>query len=211
MQFGEKEKRAIIVGIIIFVIIIILGFIINYKEKTKKPDIPYDTKDAKELKVEIDEIYKKHKTKDNVITYEDYKDENIYSLLIIIKDNSELGDYIVPKYISYNYDSKSNIIIDKEKIAARYGYTLDLIHDKIEERFKSWYQDEIKLGYVDSNECDFDECYLSYYRNIDSIDEYELFVKDNKLYAYLGFDKNSFQDDIEYFEKLEYDPFVMEL
>ena len=49
MNFGEKEKKAIIVAIIIFVAIIIMGFVINHKEKTKKPKIPYDTESAKEM------------------------------------------------------------------------------------------------------------------------------------------------------------------
>ena len=118
---------------------------------------------------------------------------------------------MIPSYVSYAYDEKTNTVISKEKLAAQYGYTLDLIHDKIEERFKSWYDDEVKLGYVEGQECNFEECYLSYFRNIESLDEYGLFVKDNKLYAYIGFDTNSFEDDIEYFNNLDYDPFIMEL
>ena len=211
MNFGKKEKTTIIIGIIIFVVIIVLGIIINHKEKSKKPNIPFETKEANDIQNEIDELYEKNKTKDNVITYIDSNNNNIYSLLVTIKNKSDLGDYIIPTYTSYNYDTNSNSIISNDKLAARYGYTLEKIYDKIEEKFKSWYNDEIKLGYVEGNECDFDECYLSYYRNIKSLDDYQLFVKDNRLYAYIGFDINSFQDDIEYFNSLNYDPFIIEL
>ena len=35
-------------------------------------------------------------------------------------------------------------------------------------------------------------------------------VKDNKLYAYLNFEKNNTEDK-EYFDKLNYNPYVIEL
>ena len=211
MKFGKKEKYALIIGISILIIIIIFGLIFNHRGKQPKPNIPYNTKEANEVQNEIDELYAKYKESDNVITYTESKNNDIYSILITIEDNSSLGDYIIPTYISYNYDTKTNSIITNEQLANYYGYTLDTIYKKIESRFKSWYEDEIRLGYVEGKECNFEECYLLYYRNINSLDEYELFVKDNKLYAYIGFDMNSFEDDLEYFNNLGYDPFIIEL
>ena len=211
MKFGKKEKKLLIVCISFLVLIIIFGIIINHKEKSKKPNIPYNTDESEIIQSAIDEIYKGYQTKDNVITYMDFKSDNIYSVLIIIKDKSNLGDYMIPTYISYNYDPTNDIIISNEKLASMYGYTLDQIHDKIETRFKTWYNDESKQGYVDNHECDFDECYLSFYRDIKSLDNYALFVKDNKLYAYIGFDINSLTDDIEYFNNLDYDYYKIEI
>ena len=73
--------------------------------------------------------------------------------------------------------------------------TLEKEIEKVEERMKSFYEDESSRGYVDRHECDL-ECYITGMRNIETLKySYAIYVENDELYAYVSFNEDSILSD----------------
>lgn len=203
MKFNNKKILFTIIVLVVLVFISILIIIYN-KNKIKHFDI--DNEQINEFNNYLDMIEKGLKEKKLEFSSEKSKNNTIYSMLIEIKEEENYSSYM-----SYNISLKDNSIMNYEQVANEFGYSLNDIYMKINERLDQLYKNEIDEGYVDPYECDI-ECYKSYYRGIENIEgEYVLYVKNNRLYIYINFLKGEASDDGEYFENLNYDSNIVEL
>lgn len=196
-------KKYIYLTLLILVIIISFVFIILKKNKNEIIDISGEYIDEVNESIELIE----NNLKSKGIPYEVKKSKNteIYSLVIISEQDTEKS------FMTFNIDLKTKLYLNNKEIAEMFGYSLDDIFNKIDERLKQYYNEEVKEGWVDSNECDF-ECYKASYRNIEFVENnYALYVENNKLYIYISFDSNSVVEDKKYFDNLKYDPYKIEV
>lgn len=198
-----KKKQMVILVVLSIIVILILSFIFYPKDKMETFDM--NTKNAKEINAYLINLEKNLKIKEIDFESEKSKNEKVYSLLIKIKDDKS------NTYSAYNIDLETKKTLNNEEVAKMYGYSLQDIYDAINKRLEKYYKEEIESGYVDPNECDY-KCYLSFYRNIISVDDiYALYVKNNKLNIYISFSIDSLSSDEGYFKQLKYDPFKIEL
>lgn len=198
-----KKKQMVILVVLSIIVILILSFIFYPKDKIETFDM--NTKNAKEINAYLINLEKNLKIKGIDFESEKSKNDKVYSLLIKIKDDKS------NTYSAYNIDLETKKTLNNEEVAKMYGYSLQDIYDAINKRLEKYYKEEIESGYVDPNECDY-KCYLSFYRNIISVDDiYALYVKNNKLNIYISFSIDSLSSDEGYFKQLKYDPFKIEL
>jgi hypothetical protein len=109
-------------------------------------------------------------------------------------------DLYTKRYDKYDLLYNEEAFLGLDKIC-------DDLLKKVNKRVNVYYTEEGQEGYFEKNECDY-ECYLSYMRGIDIlVDNISLIVEDNKLVAYINLNIDSFSDDEEYFESLNYDPY----
>lgn len=210
MESYEKTKKILIICFSLIIIIILILFIFLSKDD-KISRLKGNSESIQLINDYLDTLEKSLNDKKINYTSQISKNSKIDSLIVKIEQPSENDEYIIPYFVSYNIDHKTNQVLTKEEVANYYGYQISDIINTINERLKTYYEEEITLGYVDPNECSF-EGYKSFYRNIDDVEAiYELYVKNNKLYIYMSFDINSTSEDIDYFNNLEYDPFKIEL
>lgn len=200
MHYSKKVIIGFVVAAVV-IVTIILSYI-NFHKRDMYFDM--DGEYAKTMNELLDTIKKNMEDEDLPYDVEKAKNKDVYSMLITVYDEN-------PVFISYNIDLDTKEAIGNDELAQRYGTTIDEIENLIKERLKQYYYEEKDEGYIDPNECDF-ECYKVTYRNISNIeDSYVLYVKHNKLYIYITFDPDSVIEDKEYFDKLNYNPHVIEI
>lgn len=204
-----RNAKYYLLIILILAVIVTSILIFNNKERSEIEQFDINTESVEQIDEYLVQLEKTLENKEMSYTSEKTKNTNVYSLLVTIKDESYENDS--KKYQSYNVDIKTEQVLNNEEVAALFGYSLNDIEQKVTERLQKYYNEEINEGYVDSNECKF-SCYLSFYRNIESIEDmYSLYVENDKLYVYLSFSIDATSSDVEYFENLGYDPFKIEL
>ena len=212
-NFINENKKALFVSLFILIFMLIIGIIYTSSRKNQNsneiPKIAINSEEIEIMNKYIKEIEEEFKNDSNYsIKYDKYEDSKYISLLIEVSNNK--FEPSIPTYISYVIDKKTKKILTKEEIAELYNTSIKNINEKVIDRFKKYYKDESKLGYIEPREYSF-ETYLSLYRNIESIDNnYSLIIKNNELIAYIGFDRNSFFDDYEYFKKIK-NPFEIKI
>lgn len=212
-NFISQNKKSLFVSLFIIIFMLIIGIIYSSSRKNQDDNIiqkiDIDSEDIKIVNKYIEEIEEDFKNDStHSIKYDKYEDNKYISLLIEISNNK--FEPSIPTYVSYVIDKNSKKVLSKEKIAELYNTSIEEINNKVLNKFKEYYNEECRLGYVDSNEYNF-ESYLDFYRNIKSIENnYSLIIKNNKLIAYIGFDRNSLLDDYKYFEKIK-NPFEVQI
>lgn len=199
---GEMMKKYI--RLIIFFVVIILIIAISYLTYNKsKMHVNIDGEYSELVNDALKMIENNLKQSNLKYDTHEYKNNEVYSFLVEVKDT-------YPYFVSYNISLKTKQALSNEELASMFNETIDDINKKVEDRLVKYYNEEIDNGYIELNDYTFDE-YLNYYRGIEDTDYcYILVVKDNKLYAYLNFEKNNTEDK-EYFDKLNYNPYVIEL
>lgn len=207
----KQEKKVLLCVCSLFTIIIISALLmkINYDNNNFK--IPYNNDSAKKIQNEIDKLYEDIELYGGKISIKKITYKDIYMILVTIDKKSEYGDYNIPLYRSYYYDIKSKSQLTQKQVINKLQYDENKIYSKIYNYFNDLYIAEVEQGYVNKTECDFEFCYLLRYRCIDRLSNYALFVENNTLYAYIGFDKNSLVNDKEFFDKLNYNFYKLKI
>lgn len=214
-----KNKKGYLIAIcIIFIIflLIILGYFvyqivdkkISYNKLVvdsivteKKDNMPYiniDSKDVKKINNEIEELYNTFLFyKNNTFNYEYQINDNILSIVIKLVDNN--SEYDIPYYsiITYNINLKTQKNIDNNYLLNKFKITEEEVKEKIATQILSYYNDEVDLGYIPNQECDYD--FYLVIHNINDFDYDGLYVKNGNLVAYKSFQINSLYDDESYF------------
>lgn len=203
----ENITKLLIISFLVVLGILLFIFINKKNNKMDKFDLKGEYTDyVDEYLIDLE---KSLNEKNIDFSSEKSKNNNIDSILITIKKGDD--NIYFNNYLSYNIDHNKKTILNNEEVANYFGYTLDDVINNINKRLKKLYEEEIKKGYVDSNECDI-ECYKSYYRGIDDIySSYSLYVKKDKLYIYLNLKIDSLSADEQFFKKLKYDPYKIEM
>lgn len=217
MKFGKKEKITLVVGIIALVLILLIATIVKYIGVNKKiifesegiPKINIDKDESLTINNIIESLYQKSIENDMDFEYKIYDNDRYVSLVITTLVNDNEYNQNRPYYISYVIDKKTKKILSKGEISQLFNYTVDRITEIINNKFRKYYNDEIKLGYISSTNCDYENCYLHEARDIESIENnYILYIKDENLFGYVEFRTNSKYNDLKYFENLE--PYELE-
>lgn len=211
MKLQKREIVTLAVVLSFFAILIIFAIFIRLNRKSNTLSVPYNTRDAQKMRNELNEKISEYEENDEEYYAQDDTLGGIYFATITTYKKSELGDYNIPIYDDYYYDIKEKSQVKRSDVIRALGLDSKEIKKKITAYFKGLYLDEIEAEYVDENECNFDECYLHFYRDIRSLDDYVLTVEDGKLYAYISFDINSMVDDKEFFDKLNYDYYKIQI
>ena len=195
-----KDKKVYIFIILLMVSLTFILVIFNYSKKDYVylengiPAINIDN--ASSINQEIKNIYK---DKSKNIKYITYTNKNIYSLILDIDEYSEDANENLKSYISYNINLTNNEVITKEDLIKMFNFSVDDIISAATKLLKKYYDEEASEGYIEKNECSFDD-YVKYIREIENLyDDITLFVKNNELYGYIPFHKNSIFEDSEYF------------
>ena len=206
---NETLKRKILIISFLLLTVIFLFFIILNNKKNKMNTFDVNSENVDYIDDFLINLESNLKEKNIDFVSEKAKNKDIYSILVVMEDSDE--DIKSNNYLSYNINIKTKKVMNNEEVANSFGYSLDDIFKAINKRLEDLYQDEIKEGFVEKNECDF-ECYKSYYRGIENIEDiYSLYVKDNKLYIYVSIKIISAASDEDYFKKLNYNPYKIEL
>ena len=195
-----KDKKVYIFIILLMVSLTFILVIFNYNKKDYvylENGIPVINIDnASSINQEIKNIYN---DKSKNIKYITYTNKNIYSLILDIEEYSVDANENLKSYISYNINLTNNEVITKEDLIKMFNFSVDDIISAATKLLKKYYDEEASEGYIEKNECSFDD-YVKYIREIENLyDDITLFVKNNELYGYIPFHKNSIFEDSEYF------------
>ena len=166
--------------------------------KTEVPKININSSDVDIINKEIiDNMNELLKEEYNVSNYEYSVNKNILSVvLIMINNNTEQTPIF--NFKTYNINLNTLKRINNKEILNLYNTNELEVSKKIELQFKGYYNDEVKKGYIDKNECDYN-CFKNW-RNIeDYIEKVQYYIDDNKLYAYKEFNPYSIYEEEDYY------------
>lgn len=219
ITYEEKQSTLKLIGIAIIILIILLiirgvsssrsnyrylkenkneylVYTVYVDEYTKAPHINVKGQEINNLNKEItnyiDNMEGKFTTEYKYNISGDY-----LSVVIEITKEEDTPEKI---FKTYNINLKRKEILNDTQILTLYHLMDTEVSDKIENKFKEYYKDEVKKGYIVEEECDFD-CYL-YHRNIDNyLDNINYYINGEKLLVYKSFNYVSILDDSDYFNK----------
>ena len=152
-------------------------------------EVPYvniKTENIKTINSEISQFSNKYlNIEKSVLTYE-YELNGVILSIILKASNFSNNNIPEVEFISYNINLDTKTIVDNDTLFSYYGIDLNYVNNKLEHKFKSYYQELVKEGYFSSRECNY-KCFL----NTRGIEKYtkdvSYFIKDGKLYAYKPF------------------------
>ena len=208
LQKGQKIVLSIILSF--FGILIIFALFVKCNHKKNALDVPGGSKNSQALENKINEYYETNKESDESISAKSNTLNGVYTALITSYKKG-IDNYKIPIYKAYYYSTSDSRELARSEVLSRFNYTEENINSKILDYFESLYNQEVAQGYVDKNECDFKECYLSFYRDLNSLDNYSLYAENGELYVYISFDPDSLIGDKEFFDKLNYDYYKIEI
>ena len=196
-----KDNKTYIIFIILLVLIVTFIIIIFNKDKDDyiylESEIPVINIDnASSANQTIKNLYNDNK---NIVNHEIYTNTDVYSLVLDIDYYSSDTGETLKSYVAYNISLTSEEILTKEELLDKFNISKNDVISSARKLLKQYYDEEVKEGYIEKNECSFED-YIFYIREIEDIYENTvLFVKNNELYGYIPFYKNSLFDDSDYF------------
>lgn len=211
MKLQKGQKIVLSIMLSFFGILIIFAVFVKCNHKKNELDVPGGSANSQALENKINEYYETNKENDENISAKSNTLNGVYTALITTYKKSSVGDYNIPIYKAYYYSTNDSKELARSEVLEQFGYTDDYVKNKISNHFKNLYNQEIEKGYVEGHECDFEECYLSFYRDLNTLDNYALYVENNKLYAYISFDIDSLVGDKKFFDSLNYDYYKIEI
>lgn len=223
----SNKKKLIVIGIVCLIIVLIGYIAYNYyqnnyvslkEDKFKEIVYPiYTRKNNKKTSTEVPkiniksskidkvnkDIYKKMGSflgKDtNTSSYSYEINGDILSLVIEMIDYNT--DYTPEfRFKTYNINLNTLELMSDKDLLELYGVKEKDVEKSIKNKFKYFYKDELKKGYLDKNECPY-ECFLNW-RNVNNyMDNLEYYISDGKLYAYKEFVVVSLYGEEEYYKE----------
>lgn len=214
MLKDKNKSKLLIIMIAIFLITLIIAYAISNnnskdfnnikKDKSKylvytgynkanttnyKVSVPYVNINS-EIAEAINEDITKFadpfvRSKKSAVNYE--YDVNGIILSLVVKA-VDYGTEYAPKvyFRTYNFNLDTLELLDNSVLLDYYGVTEQDVELKIENQFKTFYQEELQQKYFAPNECNY-ECFLNY-RNITSyLSDINYYVKEGKLIVYKPF------------------------
>lgn len=224
-----KKFSMIILGLIIFAIIVLLfsnntknnaltkikenkrkDLIYTIKQKAidgRKSEIPHiNIKDTKidNINKEIEEFTADcYKNPADIISYQYDISDKILSLVV---KTAHFDKIYYPDFRTYNINLSDLSILTEDDLLKLYNLTTTDVEDKIETRFRYFYNDMLNNDYY-SGECDY-ECFLYFRGDKGYLDDIHYYIKNNKLYIYKAFNIYSIYDEEKYFKE---DDFLIEV
>lgn len=222
--FGLSKLQIILIALILFGIIIIIAA----GGKKKASDIRIDTNKDLVYSTYVNEMYDQQipyvnlkgdeiiELNEDIQTYtKSFKNNkhskikyeyqygggfaNLLSLIITIKYNAGNDNNRI-YYASYNIDTNNQKWISNNDLLKAYGLSKNDVQNLLEEKFKEFYEEEVRNDYFEKDSCDF-KCYMDLrdFYSIKDID-YSYYVDNNgNLKLYLPFLENSIYNEQNFF------------
>lgn len=136
--------------------------------------------------------------KNSVIIYEYETNGEILSLILKTIDNTKLVPVV--QFKSYNINLKTIKFLTDNQILALYDLTEKEVEKTIETKFRNYYNEEVKEGYLTAKECDY-TCFLKYREVSNYLDDVEYYIKNKNLVAYRPFATKSIFSEEEFYKE----------
>ena len=237
LEEKETPKKTInkplilLVGSILLIIIIIIYVVIksyynnyNYLKEDKKEylvytrynqnnvEVPYinvDSSNVQTINNDIDNYCNKYSSIDNIqISYEyDISGKYLSVIIKILNEEDEYGPVV--KFKTYNISLKTRKEVKDEELLKMFNVTDNKVSNKIKEQLVNYYKEEVKEGYIEKEECNYD-CFLSY-RNVSNyLDDIEYAIKGGKLVVFKPFKFKSIYGEEEYYNDSHFEFVITE-
>lgn len=235
-NLSDSTKKAIIIGVTVFLIVLLVFIYIASKSNENFKNIKQDkSKYLVYSKVERqDEKYPKYVPFINIkadvinqanadidsfvnsyldsdkalITYE----YNINGILlsVVVKVIDYQKDYAPEIYFrTYNINLDTRQLISDQSLLNFFQIDETTVSSLIEERFREYYKDLVEENYYVPEECNY-ECFLDY-RNVDNyLDNVNYYIKNGNLIAYKPFIFYSIFEDEKYFTEDHFEFLLVE-
>ena len=230
-KMDNNKKVPLVLGISITLIILIIVFSVSrnngvsyneikidstkgfvYTINSKKEglyriEVPYvNIKDSfgKSINEDIDFYVSDFIDNEKLILSYDYNiNGKVLSLVIKTVDYNVKS---VPKvyFKTYNINLEDLVLLSDEELLSIYSLTDFEVSSIIEKQFSDWYNDEIKEGYINEDECDYD-CFLGYRDVEDYLENVVYYIKQGKLVAYKPFEFYSIFGEENYFKESDFE------
>lgn len=223
---NAKKKIVIAMGILLIVLIIVyysinnrsLSYskIKNDKNKsvvytiTEKVDKKAFTKKIPYLNLNFDITENINREVDEYISL--LKDEEEATISYNYEINGEVLSYLIKMvdysdeygpivyFKSYNINLKTEKLVSDQELLEIFNYSYNDVEKSIEKGFKKYYNELVKKGYHEEEECNY-ECFLGY-RGVDNyLDDVVFYVSKGNLYAIRPFDFASVVGEEDYFKE----------
>lgn len=232
---NDTKKTMVIVGAI-FIIVFMLSFIYisrqneNYKniKEDKSRYIVYTkyqggsgdyTQYIPYINIKSDVISLVNEDVD--LFMEDFKDEEKTTisyeydisgiiLSVVLKAIDYNTEYAPKAYFrSYNINLNTLEVIDDSALLDFFGVNEETVSNKIENKFKTYYQELVNEEYYAADECDYN-CFLKF-REIDNyLDNVSYYVENGNLIAYRPYVFHSVYGEEEYFKNKSFKFLIVE-
>lgn len=216
-----NNKPIILLLLSILLIIFIIFYVIvksyysnyNYLKEDKKEylvytrynqnniEVPYinvKSNNIQSINNEIVNYCNKYSHIENIqISYEyDISGKYLSLIINILNEDAEYGPEV--NFKTYIIDLKSKKIIKDKELLEMFNVSLDTVSEKIKGQLEEYYNDEVKEGYLEKEECNY-ECFLKY-RDINNyLDDIEYAIKGGKLVVFKPFKFKSIYGEEEFF------------
>ncbi len=216
-----NNKPILLLLLSILLIIFIIFYVIvksyysnyNYLKEDKKEylvytrynqnniEVPYinvKSNNIQSINNEIVNYCNKYSHIENIqISYEyDISGKYLSLIINILNEDAEYGPEV--NFKTYIIDLKSKKIIKDKELLEMFNVSLDTVSEKIKGQLEEYYNDEVKEGYLEKEECNY-ECFLKY-RDINNyLDDIEYAIKGGKLVVFKPFKFKSIYGEEEFF------------
>ena len=228
----SNNKPIILLAVSILLIIFIIFYVIvksyysnyNYLKEDKKEYLVYTRYNQNNIEVpyinvksnniqtinnEIVNYCNKYSHIENIqISYEyDISGKYLSLIINILNEDAEYGPVV--KFKAFNIDLKNKRIIQDEELLDMFKTSEEKVSEKIKEQFEYYYNDEVKEGYIEKEECNY-ECFLKYRDISNYLEDIEYAIKGGKLVAFKPFKFKSIYGEEEYFNDSHFEFVITE-
>ena len=171
--------------------------------------VPFINIDSNEILGTNDEILSYAQSfankNNNAITYEYEINGSILSLVLKAVNNNTGGDPIVD-FKTYNINLEEIKLLNADEVLEMFGINYNQVEAILKNKFKDYYKQEVKEGYIDKSICDY-ECFLSW-RGVDVdnyLDKISFYIKSGQLIVYKPFVTKTLLKEEKFYEDETYE------
>ena len=232
-NFSITTKKVLIAIFVLIILFLVIAYFLyqryysnyNYLKKDKSEYLVYTSyteENGQDLRIEIPQVNIDSNDadlvneaildfadsfltdEDNLIIYDYQVNGKILSLLLKMFDYRSEYDYPVVSFHTYNFDLDEGFLLTDQEVLDLFSTTTEDVSKTIEEKFHEFYDDEVALGYLVPQQCDY-QCFLNW-RGVDNyMDNVYYYVKNGKLVAYKAFTIYSVFGEEDYFTDSSYE------
>ena len=236
MRLSDDTKKTIVIVGAIFIVVFMLSFIYISKQnenyKNTKEDkskyivytkyqggsgdysqyIPYINIKSDVISLvneDVDLFMEDFKGAEKTAISYEYDISGII-LSVVLKAIDYNTEYAPKAYFrSYNINLNTLEVIDDTALLNFFGVTEETVNNKIENKFKTYYQELVNESYYAADECDYN-CFLRF-REVDNyLDNVTYYVENGNLIAYKPYVFHSVYGEEEYFKNKSFKFLIVE-
>ena len=178
----------------------------SIKEDVFFINIPYiniSGSSIKSINEEIDSYINEFTNKKMINSSYEYRINGKVLSLVIKTVDYYSEDTPVVYFKTYNINLDTLGLVSNEELLNAYEISSSDVNNTIEKQFEYWYKDEIKKGFLEKNECDY-ECFLEYRGGEDYMDNISYYIDNGKLVVFKPFEVYSIFGEEDYFSEQDF-------